>query len=138
MAKIHQTSSRIFSRMLRDENIEINPAQGRILFVLWQTDGVPIQELAKQTSLRKSTLTSMLDRLEDAGYIRRVASKTDRRKILIWRTQKDKDLQQQYDHISDKMGKIYYNGFNSQQMQRFDDDLRHILHNLESTEEQLF
>ena len=69
IAKIHQLSGRIFSKLLKKHQIEINPAQGRIMFVLWRNDNIPIQELAKKTSLSKTTLTSMLDRLEIMGYI---------------------------------------------------------------------
>ena len=40
MAKIHQTAGRIFTRLLKEHGIsEINPAQGRIMFVLWREDG---------------------------------------------------------------------------------------------------
>ena len=83
MAKIRQVGGRISERILKQYNIEINSAQGRIMFVLWQNDGISINELAKKTHLKKSTLTSMLDRLEKMGYIKRQRSKKDRRKILI-------------------------------------------------------
>jgi len=36
IAKIHQTAGRVFARMLRERGIQINPGQGRILFVLWK------------------------------------------------------------------------------------------------------
>ena len=65
---------RVFLRRMKDSGVEINPAQGRIMFALWQKDGVSIQELAKKTQLGKSTLTSMLDRLEAMGYVRRQRS----------------------------------------------------------------
>ena len=93
MAKIRQVASRIFERMLNRYGIEINSAQGRIMFALWQEDNISINELAKKTQLKKSTLTSMLDRLERMGYIRREHSKKDRRIILIKRTNKDKNLE---------------------------------------------
>ncbi|UCE39591.1 MAG: MarR family transcriptional regulator, partial [Thermoplasmata archaeon] len=82
MAKIRQVGGRISERILKQHNIEINSAQGRIMFALWQKDGISINELAKKTQLKKSTLTSMLDRLERMGYVRRQRSKKDRRKIL--------------------------------------------------------
>ncbi|MFX1513442.1 MAG: MarR family winged helix-turn-helix transcriptional regulator, partial [Promethearchaeota archaeon] len=82
IAKIHQITGRIFSKMLKDNEIsDINPAQGRILFALWRKDGLSIIELAKVTALSKSTLTPMLDRLEKIGHLKRVPSKEDRRKI---------------------------------------------------------
>ena len=65
IAKIHQVAGRIFTRKLKEHNIdEINPAQGRIMFVLWRHDGISINELAKRSSLGKSTLTSSVSRTE--------------------------------------------------------------------------
>ena len=86
IAKIHQLSGRIFARILKRNNIDqINPSQGRILFVLWNNDEISFNELAKKTSLGKSTLTSMLDRLEANGHLKRIPSSEDRRTILIKR-----------------------------------------------------
>ena len=41
-------------------------------------------------------MTSMLDRLEKMGYVWRQRSKKDRRKILIKRTNKDRNLEKEY------------------------------------------
>ena len=135
ISKIHQLSGRIFARMLKEYNIEeINPSQGRIMFVLWQNDGIAITELSKKTSLSKSTLTSMLDRLENDGFIRRKTSDKDRRKIQIWRTEKDKTFQKQYVEVSKKMSGIFYKGFNEEEIESFENMLERIFNNLKGAE----
>lgn len=134
IAKIHQLSGRIFAKILKKSGIdEINPAQGRILFVLWKKDEIPIAELAKKTQLTKSTLTSMLDRLEKTGYIVRLPSKKDRRIILIKRTEKDRRLEDEYMRVSDEMINLFYNGFAPKEINEFEDYLRRILANLMKT-----
>jgi len=130
MAKIRQVSGRIFERTLKQYNIEINSAQGRIMFALWQNDGISINELAKKTQLKKSTLTSMLDRLERMGYVRRQRSKKDRRKILIRRTEKDRTMEKKYVEVSEEMTRLFYKGFSKNQIDRFEKDLGRILNNL--------
>lgn len=131
IAKIHQISDRILSRLLRENSIEINPAQGRIMFSLWNNDNLPIRELAKRTSLSKSSLTSMLDRLEDAGYIYRVASSEDRREVLIRRTEKDKSFWNRYILVSRQMTRIFYEGFEDTEIEMFEQYLERILKNVE-------
>ena len=131
IAKIHQISDRILSRLLRENSIEINPAQGRIMFSLWNNDNLPIRELAKRTSLSKSSLTSMLDRLEDAGYIYRVASSEDRREVLIRRTEKDKSFWSRYIVVSRQMKRIFYEGFEDTAIEMFEQYLERILKNVE-------
>jgi DNA-binding MarR family transcriptional regulator len=130
MSKIHHLSGRIFSRMLRRHDVDINPAQGRIMFVLWQRDAVPIRELAEKTALGKSTLTSMLDRLEEAGLIVRERSETDRRVILVKRTEKDRSRQETYEQVSQEMSAIYYAGLSEVEIARFERTLETILENL--------
>lgn len=135
MAKIHQLGGRIFARLLKEHGVDqINPAQGRIMFVLWQEDNIPINDLAQRTKLGKSTLTSMLDRLEAIGLVMRVPSKKDRRKILIQRTPKDKDLEDLYVQVSQEMTRIWYKGFSDTRIKRFEADLQKILDNLTEAE----
>ena len=130
MAKIRQVAGRIFERILNEYGIEINSAQGRIMFALWQQDNISINEIAQKTQLKKSTMTSMLDRLEKMGYIRRQRSKKDRRKILIKRTNKDRNLEKEYVKLSQEHTKLFYRGFSEDQIDRFEKDLKRILNNL--------
>ena len=130
LAKIRQVGERIFVRRLKQYGIEINPAQGRIMFVLWQHDGISINVLAQKTHLKKSTLTSMLDRLEIMGYIKRKRSKKDRRKILIKRTEKDRIMEKKYVEVSQHMTKLFYKGFSKSRIVSFENDLEQILNNL--------
>lgn len=137
IAKIHQLSGRIFSKLLKKHQIEINPAQGRIMFVLWRSDNIPIQELAKKTSLSKTTLTSMLDRLEIMGYIVREPSKEDRRKICIKLTEKDKSLHEKYRQVSLEMTELFYQGMSKDEIDLFEKQLEKTYKNLIVTEKNL-
>lgn len=134
ISKIHQLSGRIFNRLLREHGIEFNSAQGRILFVLWERDGIPIKELSKKTQLSKSTLTSMLDRLEGAGHIVRDPSSEDRRIILVRLTEENKRQKDKYDLVSGEMIELYYEGFIWKEIEEFEGYLRRILENLQKRE----
>jgi len=134
-AKIHQVAGRVFAKKLKDYGIsDINPAQGRILFVLWENDGIPIRVLSEKTMLEKSTLTSMLDRLEEMEFITRIPSKEDRREILIWRREKDKNFQKRYCEVSEEMTGLFYQGLSGQEINRLEAGLRKVLDNLVSYE----
>jgi DNA-binding MarR family transcriptional regulator len=131
IAKIHQVSGRIFAKILKRHGIDqINPAQGRILFALWKKDEVPISELAKKTQLTKSTLTSMLDRLEEAGHTTRIRSKRDRRTIMVKLTENDGHLEKVYSKVSQEMINIFYRRFSQKEIDEFEGHLRRILANL--------
>ena len=98
---------------------------------LWQGDGLTISQLSAQTSLANTTLTSMLDRMEQSGLIRREPSPTDRRALLIRLTDKARALQQDYDRISQQMNDLYYLGFTEAEIRQFEGYLQRILNNLQ-------
>ena len=81
VTKIKQLGDRIFEKILSEKNIDaFNGAQGRILYVLWQEDGISIRSLSTKCGLAITSLTTMLERMENHGLISRVQSETDNRK----------------------------------------------------------
>jgi DNA-binding MarR family transcriptional regulator len=134
-ARVHQVAGRIFADILKEHDLaDISPAQGRILFVLWNGDNIPIQELAKKTSLSKSTLTVMLDKLETRGHVRRIHSATDRREILIQLTEKDHALMGTYAKVSAEFARIACKGFTEAELDDLEEKLGRILKNLTAHE----
>lgn len=136
ISQIKQIQGRIFGRLLVEAGIEeFNGAQGRILYVLWQEDNLPIVELAKRTGLAKTTLTGMLDRLESQGHVVRCYDKKDRRQILIRLTPQARKLEQKYQEVSDDMSRLFYRGFTDEEILALDAGLERILRNLETEED---
>lgn len=135
ISQIKQIQARIFDQLLRKEGIDgFSGAQGRILYVLWSEDNLPITELAKRTGLAKPTLTSMLDRLEKSGVLRRVPDPNDRRQIRIKLTDAAWALSSKYDLVSDQMVDIFYKGFTEDEIIAFENTLTRIIDNLTEKE----
>ena len=131
VAKIHQITNRIFKQMLKEYGIkELNPGQGRILFALWQKDGVSIRELSTKTQLTKSTLTTMLDRLENTGFLKRGLDEDDRRIFRVKLSEKSKRLQKKYVDVSKKMTEVFYGTLTEEEIDEFESYLKKILDNL--------
>jgi len=135
ISQVHQLAGRVFARKLRDHGLEaINPAQGRILFALWKGDGIPIRDLASRTKLQKSTLTSMLDRLEQEGLITRSPSDKDRRVILISLARDHEIIRDLFLQVSQEMIEEFYAGFLPEEIDDFEEKLRRIIRNLQNGE----
>ena len=97
VTKIKQLGDRIFEKILSEKKIDaFNGAQGRILYVLWQEDGISIRSLSIKCGLAITSLTTMLERMENQGLIRRVQSETDKRKTLLYLTEKAHALKDEY------------------------------------------
>jgi len=132
VSRIRHLSGRVFEKLLKESGVDIfNSAQGRILYVLWEHGQLTITEIGRLTSLAKTTLTSMLDRMEAAGLIERIPDKRNRRQIFISVTEKAKGYREKYDLISDKMSEIFYEGFTEDEIIGFENQLRRIIKNLE-------
>lgn len=135
ISQIKQIQARVFGKLLIESGIdEFNGAQGRILYVLWKEDNLPIVELARRTGLAKTTLTSMLDRLENRGHVERCCDRKDRRQIRIRLTESARRLESRYQEVSAEMNKIFYKGFAEEEIREFEAGLDRILKNLEEEE----
>ena len=108
-----------------------NGAQGRILYVLWEHETLTITEIGRLTSLAKTTLTSMLDRMEQSGLIVRVPDKKNRRQIFVTITEAAKGYKADYDQVSEQMNGLFYQGFTQSQIEAFEATLLLLIDNLE-------
>jgi len=134
ISKIKQIQGRVFEKLLAEYEIDqFNGAQGRILYILWNGDNIPISELSDKTGLAKTTLTGMLDRLEKSKHIQRVYDTADRRTVKIKLTETAKNLKNQYDEVSMRMSSIFYEGFSDDEIIAFEKYLMRIQENLVSS-----
>ncbi len=132
ISQIKQVQGRLFEKLLTDAGIsDFNGAQGRILYVLWLEDNLSIVEIAARTGLAKTTLTSMLERMESKGHVRKCFDQEDKRKVRICLTEKAKSMEEKYREVSEQMNRIFYKGFTDQEIAEFDHELERILKNLE-------
>ena len=133
ISQIKQLQARAFEKMLRDSGVDaFNGAQGRILYVLWERGRLTISDIGRLTSLAKTTLTGMLDRMEASGLVIRTPDPRNRRQIHIELTEQARGYREAYDRLSREMGERFYQGFSDGEIEGFEHQLRRILRNLES------
>jgi DNA-binding MarR family transcriptional regulator len=128
---IQRVSGRIFNKKLKKYKIALNSAQGRILFVLWQYEnGISFNKLAEEASMGKSTLSSVLGGLENAGHLLREHAPNNRKKIIVKLTEKSKTLRSKYEQVSDEMNDLFYKDFKESEIKQFEDYLTRLVENL--------
>ena len=98
---------------------------------MWNNKELTIKEIVKITGLAKTSLTSMLDRMEEKGLIRRKDNSEDKRSIKIMLTDKAKELEKDYNDISNKMSNIFYKNFSDKEINKIENYLERIISNLE-------
>ena len=70
----------------------ITYTQYLVFLVLWERDGVSVRELGERLYLDSGTLTPLLKKMEEAGYLTRERSKADGRVVLVHLTEQGRAL----------------------------------------------
>ena len=71
---------------------EITPVQFYVLSALLWNDGMKFKDLAGSVGIDGSTLTGILDRMERGGFVERRDDPEDRRSLLIYITEKSREM----------------------------------------------
>jgi DNA-binding MarR family transcriptional regulator len=82
--------------------LNITIEQWSVLYHLWKQEGISQQELCNATFRDKPSITRLVDNLEKANLVKRVASENDRRINLIFLTRQALKLQEETMAIADE------------------------------------
>ena len=74
-----------------------------VFLVLWEKDGITVGEICEKLMLDNGTVSPLLKKMEQAGYITRTRSSEDDRVVLILLTKEGKDLQKKAKDVPAKV-----------------------------------
>lgn len=97
----------------------VTPAQYALLRRLWERDGQFGYELAEQLLLYSATITGIIDRLEQNGFIERRIDPHDRRNKLVFLTEKGRSMEAPLNQKMDEMNDEVMSSLDSIEIQRF-------------------
>jgi DNA-binding MarR family transcriptional regulator len=84
LSPLHKASRQISVYLeTHTRELGVSPVEGHLLSYLRSYTPAAIGELVRVFGIKQSTLTSMLDRLEKDGFLRREINRDDRRSFLI-------------------------------------------------------
>ncbi|HFI0148135.1 TPA: MarR family winged helix-turn-helix transcriptional regulator [Streptococcus suis] len=75
------------------KEFDLTYTQYLVLVVLWEISPLSLKEIGKKLDLSSNTLTPLVKRLEEKGFIRRMIPKEDKRQLLIYLTEEGQKLQ---------------------------------------------
>ena len=118
------------NRMLREKNLgDISVAYFAVLQALWENDGLSISDLGERAQLEKSTMTSLIDRMEGAGLVRREDHPTDRRAYRICLTARGKELEEKLDQVVSQVYKDLTRGIPERDLQKSIEVCKRVIEN---------
>ena len=63
--------------------LDLHPTDYKVLGILVRSGSLSAGEIARQSGLATASVTNLIDRLEQKGFVRRVADPTDRRRVMV-------------------------------------------------------
>lgn len=74
-----------------------------VLMVLWESDGISVNQIKEKLFLDTNTLSPLLKRIETMGLVNRVRSSSDERSVIVTLTEEGKQLKKKALPIPEKM-----------------------------------
>lgn len=109
LARAYQAFASYDASGYRDSGLTV--AQADVIFTLGNTDGLTFKYIGEKTLITKGTLTGVIDRLEQKGLVKRVASSDDRRCTQVTLTRRgnrvfEKEFPRQIAYLKKRFGKL--------------------------------
>ena len=87
------------------EELNLTYTQYIVMMVLWNSDSINVKELGKRVYLDSGTLTPLLKKLENKGYIQRIRDKIDERNVFVSLTKEGIALKDKAINVPSTIGK---------------------------------
>lgn len=133
MSRIKEKANRFIIRELEKHGIQgIVPSHGEIMVNLFDSKEYTMKELAEKIHRTKPTVTILIDKLVDHGYVTKEKSLEDSRVTYIRLTQKGSELRPIFQEISDKVNGFVYEGLAEPEVIFFEKILLNINQNFDA------
>lgn len=106
---------------LKENNLnDLIPTHGNILTALYESNKkLTMKEIAKKIGKDKSTVTSLVNKLINLGYLKKEPSTADRRVTYISLTEKARDIEGKFNFISSQVKETAYKDFTDEEKKEF-------------------
>lgn len=92
-------------------------SHGDVLLQLFAEDGLPMRELAARVYRDPSTVTTLVKKLADAGYVRTERGARDRRSVVVLLTERGRVLERDFQEISQCLLEVQRKGIDDARME---------------------
>ncbi len=102
ITKIGRKFDRLQGQLIQSTNL--TPPQYFIMQILWKSDNIPFKDIAAACCCTRSTITGIIDTLEEKGLVKRTPNTQDRRSQLVLLTDIGKAIKSQVPPVEKVFG----------------------------------
>jgi MarR family transcriptional regulator, organic hydroperoxide resistance regulator len=124
IGRIRDKANSFLTRELARRKLKgIAPSHGDILWALITNGDLPMKKLSEIINRDKSTVTALVNKLINSGYILKRTHEADSRSSIISLTEKGRAMQKSFWDVSEALRKKAYQGLTEEEMET----LMHLL-----------
>lgn len=117
MSRTLDLSNRYIVARLKEAGVEgIVPSHGAILRELFDEEELPMNEIARRIGRDRSTVTTLVRKLEALGFARTRKDEADRRVTLVSLTGKGRDLRPAFESVSNGLRETQVRGLGEEEL----------------------
>lgn len=111
---------------------DLHTSYGSIIYSLQKNGSLTMKELAKEIDRDKSTLTVLIKKLENNGYINLKPNQEDKRSKIVSLTKKGKSIKLDFKDISIKLNEVLWKAITEKEADTFELILNKMINNIEN------
>lgn len=116
ISTIREKANKLIIREMTNRNIRgLVTSHGDIFAALFKEQVLTMKEIADRIERDKSTVTALVDKLIDMGYVKKEKDSSDNRVVLVSLTDEGKQLQSDFEEISNKLLATVYKGITAEE-----------------------
>ena len=118
VARTRALANRYLVQQMGERGLEgLVTSHGDVLLQLFAEDGLPMRELAARVHRDPSTVTTLVKKLADAGYVRTERGVRDRRSVVVLLTERGRSLERDFQEISRSLLDVQRKGIDDARME---------------------
>lgn len=118
VARTRALANRYLVQQMGERGLEgLVTSHGDVLLQLFAEDGLPMRELAARVHRDPSTVTTLVKKLADAGYVRTERGVRDRRSVVVLLTERGRVLERDFQEISQSLLEVQRKGIDDARME---------------------
>lgn len=111
ISKIRDSANRFIVNEMDSWGVKgLAPSHGDIIFALLKNEKMTMNELARKIGKDKSTITALVNKLINQGYVQKTRDTEDNRVVFVTLTEKGRELGPMFNKVSeDLLSTVYRN-----------------------------
>lgn len=117
VSKTKKKMMKFIENQLQEKGInDLVPSYGNILTVLYDHEGaMSLKDIGELLGKEKSTITTLVNKLQKQGYVDKVKGQEDRRNTYVCLTEKGKEIESKFREISTEVQNTAYRNFTEEE-----------------------